>query len=73
MQAILHRWIPGMSGEPLDSFKNNGVWDHAGSTNAGVWEAQRGWQLTPQQADESAASYAARMDAYAQASKDRQE
>jgi hypothetical protein len=48
----------------LESFKNGGQWDIAGSTNAGLWEASRGWQLSPQQSDESAASYAARMEAY---------
>jgi hypothetical protein len=54
----------------LNSFKNGGQWDIPGSTNAGLWEAQRGYQLSPQQSDETAASYAARMDAYNNAQKE---
>jgi hypothetical protein len=49
----------------FDPFRNDsGDFDHAGSTNAGAWEANNGGALSPQQADESAASFETRQGAY---------
>ncbi|WP_208352878.1 hypothetical protein [Pseudaestuariivita rosea] len=49
-----------------DPYKTNGQNTHAGSTNQGRDEAQKGWQPSPQQPGESAISYQTRMNAYNQ-------
>lgn len=47
-----------------DPWKTNGQNTAAGSTNQGTYEAQQGYQASPQQAGESSISYQTRMNAY---------
>jgi hypothetical protein len=49
----------------FDPFRNDsGDFDHAGSVNAGRWQADTGGALSPQQADESSGSFDTRFYEY---------